>query len=157
MIPFFDTFLVKSDWLEPYLVIRRGIYNVILYDLWKNDINYHYNQCFFDGTINDHSQNNLVFQNTILFQIDYVDGAQAISSAASAVASAVKSQSAAPRLRSRGHHPQPPLPPSKAKSCVHKHHRTHPAPVGYSSELGSNSEVTLGPQVTTHHHHHHHR
>ena len=64
------------------------------------------------------------------FQIDYVDGASAAGP---------------PRLRSRGQPQQPPLPPSKsAKPCIHKQHRTHPAPVAYSSELGSSSEVTLG-------------
>ena len=61
--------------------------------------------------------------------IDYVDGAS----------------SGPPRLRSRGQPQQPPLPPSKtAKPCVHKAHRTHPAPVAYSNELGSTSEVTIG-------------
>ena len=87
----------------------------------------------------------------IYFQIDYVDGASA---------------SGPPRLRSRGQPQQPPaLPPSKsAKSCIHKQHRTHPAPVAYSSELGSSSEVTLGPSNNTNHlhqtsrqqHQHHH-
>ena len=80
------------------------------------------------------------------FQIDYVDGAS----------------SGPPRLRSRGHHP-PPLPPSKStKPCIHKQHRTHPAPVAYNSDLGSTSEVTLATanhkhysHRVTHHHHHH--
>ena len=76
----------------------------------------------------------------IFFQIDYVDGASA---------------SGPPRLRSRGQPQQPPaLPPSKsAKPCIHKQHRTHPAPVAYSSELGSSSEVTLGPSNNTNHLH----
>ena len=81
----------------------------------------------------------------LILQIDYVDGAS----------------SGPPRLRSRGHHP-PPLPPSKStKPCIHKQHRTHPAPVAYNSDLGSSSEVTLATSHkhyshrVTHHHHHH--
>ena len=81
----------------------------------------------------------------LILQIDYVDGAS----------------SGPPRLRSRGHHP-PPLPPSKStKPCIHKQHRTHPAPVAYNSDLGSTSEVTLATNhkhyshKVTHHHHHH--
>lgn len=87
----------------------------------------------------------LIWYVLLAFQIDYVDGAS----------------SGPPRLRSRGHAPkQPPVLPSKAnKPCVHKQHRTHPAPVAFSSsELKSNSEVTLGPHVHHSHrvlHHHH--